>query len=133
MRSTFRRDGGRWVLAAGLLVAFAAGLAAQPLLRWAVAAWYQDAYGTLVFACDQAMREHFIAKSRVAAAPSGDTAAILAASEVALIDCHDYDMMRKDLQRLGLQDADLAAMGLRAIEQRGRDIREIVRIHEIRY
>lgn len=132
MRSTSRRKG-RWATAAGLVAAFAAGLAAQPLLRWGVAAWYQEDYGALVFKCDQAMREHFIAKSRVVAAPSEDSTALLAAAEVALIDCHDYDLMRKDLQRLGLQEADLAAMGLRAIERRGEDIREIVRIHEIRY
>lgn len=122
-------------VAAGLALAIGllAGLALRPAYRFAMAAAYQHQYGELVFKCDQAMREHFIAKARAGAEPSDQHAALLAESEVALIDCQDYDMLRKRLLRLGLADDDLAAMGLVAIEERGKDIREIVRIHEIRY
>lgn len=124
----------RWaLLGLGMVIGLAAGIAGGPLVRLGIAHYYQEDYSVLVFQCDQAMREHFIAKSRVAKGPDDQSVNLLAASEVALMDCHTYDVMRKDLQRMGLTEADLAAMGLEAIEERGQDIREVVRIHEIRY
>lgn len=117
----------------GFVSAFALGLIAQPIFRFGVSEIYQAEYAGLTFKCDHAMREHFIAKAKAVDAPTEKAAAILSQAEVALIDCHDYDRLRKTLLRLGLTEADLSAMSLIAIEAKARDIREIVRIHEIRY
>ena len=121
------------LVAAVFSLGVVAGILAQPTYRLALSALYQERYGTLVFKCDQAMREHFIAKARLEEVPDAERAALVLQSEVALLDCHDYDVLRKRLLQLGLTEIDLAAMGLAAIETRGSDIRETVRIHEIRY
>lgn len=131
MRSLLRDT--RLIFLTGLLAGLLIGIAADPALRFGLAAFYQDRYADLVFQCDHAMRSHFIARSQAGLHPDAAHATLLAESEVALIDCHDYDMFRKHLLRLGLTEDDLAAMQLEAIERRGQDVREIVRIHEIRY
>lgn len=117
----------------GIIIAFTSGLFATPVLKRLVMGNFQEDYGTLVFKCDQAMREHFLAKSRTVKSPDELNSDLLAQAEVALIDCQDYDMMRKQLLGYGLSEDDLAGMGLAAIEKHGKNIREIVRIHEIRY
>ncbi len=117
----------------GIIIAFISGLFATPVLKLLVKENFQEDYSSLVFKCDQAMREHFLAKSRVALSPNELTSDLLAQAEVALIDCQDYDMMRKQLLGYGLTEDDLGGMGLAAIEKHGKDIREIVRIHEIRF
>jgi hypothetical protein len=108
-------------------------MTAQPLVRFGVSELYQAEYADLAFKCDHAMREHFIARSKAVTAPSKEAAVLLSEAEVALIDCHDYDRLRKSLLRVGMTEVDLSAMSLIAIEAKGKDIREIVRIHEIRY
>ena len=117
----------------GFVAAFILGMIAQPLGRLGLSELYQSEYADLAFKCDHAMREHFIARSKAVTAPSKEAAVLLSQAEVALIDCHDYDRMRKSLLRLGLTETDLSAMSLIAIEAKGKDIREIVRTHEIRY
>ncbi len=117
----------------GFVAAFMLGMIAQPLGRLGLSELYQAEYADLAFKCDHAMREHFIARSKAVTAPSKEAAVLLSQAEVALIDCHDYDRMRKSLLRLGLTETDLSAMSLIAIEAKGKDIREIVRTHEIRY
>ena len=57
----------------------------------------------------------------------------LESAEIALIDCHDYDVLRKKLLSLGLVSLDLSSMGLEAIEKEAFDLQKLVRIHEIRY
>lgn len=121
------------LVAAAFALGIVAGIFAQPVYRLVLSTLYQERYGMLVFKCDQAMREHFIAKARLEEVPDAERAALVLQSEVALLDCHDYDVFRKWLLQLGLTEIDLGAMGLAAIEARGSDIRETVRIHEIRY
>ena len=53
--------------------------------------FYQAEYGEHVFRCDNAMREHFIAKNVVVTNLDTQSVAELKAAELALIDCHDYD------------------------------------------
>jgi hypothetical protein len=79
------------------------------------------------------MRNHFIAKSQVADVVDEQTVENLAEAEIALVDCHDYDVFRKRLISYGLTENDLSIMGLNVIEEKGGDIRKLVRIHEIRY
>jgi hypothetical protein len=126
----------RWTsifVAAAFALGAVAGVGAQPAYRLALSALYQGRYGKLVFKCDQAMRDHFIAKARLEEVPDTERATLVMEAEVGLLDCQDYDVMRKRLLELGLTEIDLAAMELAAIEEHGTDIRETVRIHEIRY
>lgn len=102
-------------------------------LKLAISHYYQKDFGQHVFQCDNAMREHFIAKSRVGQLPSTETLQALQSAEVGLIDCHEYDKFRKKLISLGLKDSDLASMGLVAIESKRVDLQTLVREHEIRY
>jgi hypothetical protein len=62
-----------------------------------------------------------------------DSIKILNSAEIGLIECHDYDVMRKRLISLGLTDNDLALMGLKAIEEKGTDVKTFVKIHELKY
>lgn len=94
---------------------------------------YLEEYGEHVFLCDNAMRQHFIAKSRVVNSPSSATASSLRSAEVGLIDCHEYDKFRKKLISFGLNDNDLSQMGLKAIEKSRTDLSTLVKQHEISY
>ncbi len=90
-------------------------------------------YEDLMFKCDHVMREHFIAKQMVLASPNEQTIRNLGSAEVGLTACHQYDKLRKHMIAWGVSENRLAAIGLRAIENRATDIRKFVEIHEIRY
>jgi hypothetical protein len=94
--------------------------------------WKED-YKRLVFACDHAMRDHFVAKQLMVAKPSDMAVRNLKAAEVGLSQCHDYDKLRKRLRKLGVSDSRLAEIGLEAVEEKAKDIRKFVETHEIRY
>ncbi len=96
--------------------------------------WFNyDQYASLVFECDDAMREHMRAKQHVARNPSETSVEILQAAELGLLDCQDYDLMRKRLIQFGLTENELALMGLQAIEERATSLHKVIQIHEIRY
>lgn len=115
-----------------LLIVFALGFKvfAMPMLAESI---YGERYKELVFRCDDVMRTHFIAKNRVVVSPSTENIKALHAAEIGLIECQDYDILRKRLLSFGLTDNDLARLGLQAIEERGSDVRAFVKIHEIKY
>ena len=94
--------------------------------------WRED-YKNLMFKCDQAMRDHYIAKQAVKLEPGKDTIQNLQASEVALLDCHEYDKGRKRLLAWGLSEAKLSLIGLEALESKSYELRRFVELHEIRY
>jgi hypothetical protein len=94
---------------------------------------YKSEYKELMFKCDDAMRDHLIAKSRVVASPSPEAIRGLHAAEVGLMTCHDYDVLRKKLLGYGLSENDLSTIGLEAIEEKAKDVRYFVETHEIRY
>jgi len=115
-----------------LVIIFA--LAAKQFLVPAIATLaYGERYKELVFRCDDVMRTHLIAKNRVLVTPNAQSIEALHAAEVGLIECQDYDKLRKRLISLGLSDNDLARLGLEAIEERGADVQTFVKIHEIKY
>jgi hypothetical protein len=115
-----------------LLVIFAFGFRefVQPRIVKAV---YQKRYQELMFKCDNVMREHLIAKNRMLSEPSDDSINTLKAAEIGLLECHDYDVLRKHLISLGLTDNDLAVMGLKAIEEEATDVKTFVKEHELKY
>ncbi|MBL4869364.1 MAG: hypothetical protein JKX72_00250 [Robiginitomaculum sp.] len=117
----------------GFSFAYLAGMFSSDIKSYFIKEVYSTEYGNLVFKCDQAMREHFIAKQVVAAKPNAEHASSLMQAEIALIDCQDYDLARKKLLSFGLNEYDLIELSLRAIEEKSEDIRKVVEIHEIRY
>lgn len=86
-----------------------------------------------MFKCDDAMRVHFIAKSKLSKNVNKENIKDLNASEVALLDCHDYDVLRKKLLSKGLKESEIQEIGLAAIESEKSDLKKIIRIHEIRF
>ena len=78
---------------------------AMPLIARRI---YKNEYKELMFKCDDAMRDHLIAKSEVVASPSPDAMRRLQAAEVGLTTCHDYDFLRKKLLGYGLSENDLS-------------------------
>ena len=94
---------------------------------------YLTDYGEHVFLCDNAMRQHFISKSRLVSEPNKANVNSLHNAEVGLLDCHEYDKFRKSLISLGLNENDLSEMGLKAIERSRTDLSTLVKQHEIRY
>ena len=94
---------------------------------------YKNEYKELMFKCDDAMRDHLIAKSAVVTSPSDDAIRNLHAAEVGLMTCHDYDDLRKKAIGVRPDENDLSKIGLEAIEENAKDVRSFVETHEIRY
>ena len=94
---------------------------------------FKKDYQTLMFKCDNVMRDHLIAKNRVMFEKSDKSLLSLKAAEIGLISCHDYDRLRKKLQMWGVTDSELSYMGLEAIEKNAKDIKKYVEIHEVKY
>ncbi|MEM1048204.1 MAG: TIGR03982 family His-Xaa-Ser system protein [Pseudomonadota bacterium] len=117
----------------GFIFGVAVAWFAAPVYRSMVIAIYENEFASLTFKCDQAMREHWINKMSLAKKPSNEAVALLKASEIALIDCQDYDLMQKKLARLGLTETDLGELVLRATEQNPRGLKTVIDVHEIRY
>lgn len=123
----------KWLVPAAFLAGAALSQLGTPVYRQIVMWTAYEPYARLVFACDNAMRDHMLAKQHVARDPTADTVSALQAAEIGLLDCQDYDRMRKLLIQWGLRDNELAAMGLRAIEEKATSLHRVVEIHEIRY
>jgi len=115
-----------------LLIVFALGFK-QFALPYIAASTYRAKYEDLAFRCNNVMREHFIAKNKMLSEPSDDAIKELHASEVGLIECQDYDDLRKKLISLGVSENELARMGLETMEQRATDVRAFVEVHQIKY
>ena len=115
------------------LVGFVSGNIFHVPYKYVIKKIYLKDYQTSMYKCDNAMRNQFIAKAKVIQNPNKKNAKALQSAEIALIDCHDYDVLRKKLLSLGLVSLDLSSMGLEAIEKEAFDLQKLVRIHEIRY
>jgi hypothetical protein len=113
--------------------ALLAALAYEFVLPIAAAAVNRNEYKQIMYECDHAMRDHFIAKSAVETSPSELRIANLDASELGLLVCHDYDKLRKRLLVLNVSEDMLSQIGLEAIEEKNYQLRKFVEIHEIRY
>ena len=98
----------------------------------AIALWSED-YKQLMYACDQSMREHYIAKMAVEVDVSDTNLNNLKASELGLMTCHDYDKSRKKLISWGVSENMLSIIGLEAIEEKEYDLDKFVEIHEFQY
>jgi len=94
---------------------------------------YKEDYKKLVFACDNVMRDHLIAKNRVNVDKSEESIKQLHSAEVGLLTCDDYDKLRKKMLVFGINEENLSMIGIEAIEEKSNDVRNFVRTHEIRY
>ena len=103
---------------------------AAPVLA---AKFLKEDYKVLMYECDYAMRDHFIAKKAVEVKPSTISVANLDAAEIGLLICHEYDKQRKRLQLFNVSDAMLSSIGLEALEEKNYELRDFVKTHEIRY
>ncbi len=115
-----------------ILLVITYGMIEYVVPKAALNIWQED-YKSLMFQCDQVMREHFIAKQLVLAEPSEKAVKNLDASEVGLLNCHEYDKLRKRLLSYGVSENRLSLIGLEAIEEKTNEVRRFVEIHEIRY
>ncbi len=118
------------VVAIALVIAYGAIEYAAPIA--AIELWRED-YKELMFKCDTVMRDHLIAKRAVEVHPNEQTVLNLQAAEVGLIDCHDYDKLRKRMLVWGVSENGLSAIGLEALESKAYDLHRFVQIHEFRY
>ena len=121
----------RLVLVAG--IAFILGMFADLPAKMIIRYMYQSEYGRLVYICDDAMRSHYIAKNKVLETPSELNLAELEITEVALLDCQKYDVLRKRLLSYGLTENDLSLISLKYIEEKSSDLMDVIEIHEINY
>lgn len=113
-----------------ICIIYIAGNESRPLL--ANALWAND-YKLLMFNCDQVMREHYIAKRTLEFESNPENLRNLQSSELGLLDCHEYDKLRKQMIAWGLSSEDLSSIGIEALEEQNYELRDFVEIHEIRY
>ena len=92
-----------------------------------------ERYKTLMFSCDHAMRDHYIAKKSVELNPTDLSIKNLEATELGLMSCHDYDKIRKKMEALNVSENKLSRLGLEALEEREYDLQRFVKTHEFRY
>lgn len=100
---------------------------------WVAREAYGEQYKDLMFQCDHAMRDHYIAKKAVELQPSKNSIKNLEATELGLMACHEYDKVRKKLQSFNVSDNTLEQLGLSALEEREYDLQRFVKSHEFRY
>ncbi len=118
------------VVAIALVASYGLAEYGSPLLASYL---WSDTYKDLMFKCDQVMREHYIAKRAVELTPGTETVRNLEATEVGLLDCHEYDKLRKRMLLWGISVDLLALFGLEALEEKQYELHEFVTLHEIRY
>jgi uncharacterized protein (DUF1919 family) len=117
----------------GLAVLVTAALMYEYAAPVVAVVFLKEDYKNLMYECDYAMRDHFIAKKTVEVKPSTMSVANLDAAEVGLLKCHEYDKRRKRLQLFNVSDAMLSSIGLEALEEKNYELRDFVKTHEIRY
>ena len=83
-----------------------------------------EEYKELMYQCDHAMREHYIAKMALEVEPSDLHIKNLQSSELGLMHCHEYDKVRKSLLAKGLSSSDLQRLGLEALEEKEYELRK---------
>jgi hypothetical protein len=118
------------IIAAFCCILLAGKLVVAPqIAKWSLQTEYQE----LMFACDNVMRDHLIAKTRVTFEKSEMSLKQLKSAEMGLVTCHDYDVMRKQMKFWGVSDSELSLLGLEVIEKKSVDLERFVDIHEIKY
>ena len=118
------------LIAIFLLVSYFGYKEIQPAIFYAS---HGEEYKELMYECDHAMREHYIAKMALELEISELGIKNLQSTELGLVKCHEYDKKRKFLLSKGLTSLDLQSLGLEALEEKEYELRKFVEIHEFRY
>ena len=100
--------------------------------KYLIRSYYGGEFARLVYLCDSAMREHYIAKNQLLQKMNEESKTLLSSAEIGLLDCHEYDKLRKKLIILGLNEADLSLISLNYIEKKSEDLIEVIKAHEIK-
>lgn len=100
--------------------------------KYLIRSYFGEEFARYVYLCDSAMREHYIAKNQLLQKMNEDSNTLLGSTEIALLDCHEYDKLRKKLIILGLNEADLSLISLNYIEKKSDDLIEVIKTHEIK-
>lgn len=116
-----------------LLLGFILGSSWSVPYKSLIRVLYAEEYGRLVYLCDSAMREHYVAKNALLENASESTLEDVSIAEIALLDCQTYDILRKKLISYGLNENDLSLISLQFIEKYSSDLIDVVEIHEINY
>ncbi|WP_092076163.1 TIGR03982 family His-Xaa-Ser system protein [Poseidonocella sedimentorum] len=105
----------------------------QPVFQWGVQSLFRKQFYELTASCDAAMRTHLIAKNRLDLEPSETAVRAVRSAELGLLACQDYDLLRKRLIRIGLDENALSELTLSFAEARASDLQLVVETHEFRY
>lgn len=111
----------------------ATAIVAKPAWKSVLIVLNQNEFSELSFRCDNVMRSHFVAELTLSQTPNEANVANLQAAEIGLIDCQDYDLKRKSLIKWGLTENEVSEMVLSSIEERGENLKHVIKVHEIRY
>ncbi|GAA6147744.1 hypothetical protein NBRC116586_08060 [Pseudooceanicola nitratireducens] len=118
---------------AGVVVGLGVAWLARPVYQSILELLYRDSFFQLTERCDNAMRVHLVAKNRLDLEPSEDNVAVLKSAELGLLECQDYDLLRKKLVRLGLDENALSELTLSFAEDRAHDLQLVIKTHEFSY
>jgi hypothetical protein len=121
------------LFAAGVVVGLGVAWLAKPVYQRTLERVYRDSFFELTQRCDNAMRVHLVAKNRLDLEPSANNVAVLKSAELGLLECQDYDLLRKKLVRLGLDENALSELTLSFAEDRARDLQLVIKTHEFSY
>lgn len=117
----------------GLAVGVALAWSAKPLYQRGLQNFFRSDFYNLTESCDNAMRVHLVAKNKLDLEPSEKNVSTLKSAELGLLACQDYDLMRKRLIRLGIDENSISEMTLSFAEDRAKDLQLVVRTHEFSY
>lgn len=118
---------------AGVVVGLGIAWLAKPIYQRALERVYRGTFYELTERCDNAMRVHLVAKNQLDLEPSENNVTVLKSAELGLLACQDYDLLRKKLVRLGLDENALSELTLSFAEDRASDLQLVVKTHEFSY
>lgn len=96
-------------------------------LPLAAAAAFSQKYMSLVNRCDLAMDADWYERQAPAERKHTDS------NVVRMLDCHDYDLLRKKMLTLGLPESYLAWLELRSLDIHQRSPTELISQHRFEY
>lgn len=124
---TLRRA--RWLARALVSMAIIAWLTSEFVVPWSMYWWHADEYRRLVVECDLAMHDE--AALRNADLPEDKATAMRITGDVGLLVCHDYDKLRKRMLIAGVNEHQLALLGLEGLELERIPVSRMVEPHRM--
>ncbi len=99
-------------------------------VRPEIAVWrFEESFKSLALECDFAMTDEAAIASSTADEPRQHL--LQKSADVGLLTCHAYDKLRKTMLISGVSEAQLALMGLEALEKEGVTVSRMVAPHRM--